>query len=57
MKNLMSCTALVSGLLCNSAFAQSDTQTVSPATKDVITVTALRREQSPQDVSVALTVL
>jgi iron complex outermembrane recepter protein len=57
MKNLMSCTALASGLLCNFAFAQSDTQTASPATRDVITVTALRREQSPQDVSVALTVL
>ncbi len=57
MKNLMSCTALASGLFYSSAFAQTETQTTLPVTRDVITVTALRRVQSPQDVSVALSVL
>jgi len=57
MKKLMTCTALASGMFGASAYAQSEPQITRAASDDVIIVTALRREQSPQDVSVALTVL
>ncbi|MEZ5891651.1 MAG: TonB-dependent receptor [Parvularculaceae bacterium] len=52
MKKLVLFTALTGGVLAGNAFAQ-DIQNAS-ARKDEIVVTAQRREQSPQDVGVAL---
>ena len=56
MKKLAMFTALSSGLFCESAFAQQDAAVALFNANDEIIVTAQRREQSPQDVGVALSV-
>ncbi|WDI31479.1 TonB-dependent receptor [Hyphococcus flavus] len=56
MKLLGWSAALATGLFSNAGFAQVETANADTASEDRIIVTAQRREQSPQDVGVALNV-
>jgi iron complex outermembrane recepter protein len=56
MKNLAFYTALTGGLLSSTAFAQNEETIAGLYTGDELVVTAQRREQSPQDVGIALSV-
>ena len=59
MKNILLTTALGSCAFTSAALAQelASAQGLTQSQRDTLIVTALRREQSPQDVSIALTAL